>query len=84
MNKVKQTWCRQVQQCLRYRRQQRYGWSERLCYTHDADRETARGVLQVARYTARSANNERCNGRPRQHGLWLQHHHRRFGRPLCT
>ena len=61
-----------------------HAWSESLRRLHDADRETARGVLQVLRHTSRCSYDEGCNGRPRQHGLWLQHHHRGAGRPLCA
>ena len=79
-----QTGNRQVQQCLRHQQQQRYGRPERLCRPNAADRKTARGVLPQAGHTARCSYDEGCNGRPRQHGLWLQHHHRRAGRPLCA
>ena len=79
-----QTGNRQVQQCLRRQRQQCYGRPERLCRPHAADRETARGVLQVLRHTSRCSYDEGCNSRSRQHWLWLQHHHRGAGRPLCA
>ena len=76
-----QTRNRQVQQCLWRQQQQCYGRPERLCCPHAADRETARGVLQVLRHTSWCSHDEGCNGRSRQHRLWLQHHHRRAGRP---
>jgi hypothetical protein len=63
---------------------QRHVWSESLRRLHDADRETTRGVLQVAWYTSRCSCDEGCNSRSRQHRLWLQHHHRGAGRPLCA
>lgn len=56
-----QDWYRQIQQCLWHQRQQRYGRSERLCRPHDADRKAAWGVLQTARHTAGSADDEGCN-----------------------
>ena len=50
---------------------QRHVWSESLRRLHDADRETTRGVLQVAWYTSRCSYDEGCNSRSRQHRLWL-------------
>ena len=61
-----------------------HAWSESLRRLHDADRETTRGVLQVAWYTSRCSYDERCNCRSWQHRLWLQHHHRGAGRPFCA
>ena len=50
---------------------QRHVWSESLCRSHDADRETARGVLQVLRHTSWCSYDEGCNSLSRQHQLWL-------------
>lgn len=49
------------------------------CRPHDADRKAAWGVLQAARHTAGSADDEGCNCRSKQYRYWLQQHHYRPG-----
>ena len=76
--------CGHIPERLRPQRERRHGWAERLPDAYDANRKTMRGLLPQAGHTTRCSYNEGCNGRSRQHRLWLQHHHRRAGRPLCA